>query len=73
MPIKESVTKRILDVIAQQPECLLDELILACPELTWNQVFLAVDALSRSGDIRLKARRPGVYVISAVRKSTEAA
>ncbi len=35
-------------------ECLIEELMDLCPELTWNQVFLAVDHLSRTGHIQLK-------------------
>lgn len=32
-------------------ECSMEELVKLCPELTWNQVFLAIDYLSRDGQI----------------------
>ncbi|MDF0664736.1 MAG: hypothetical protein P0119_01545 [Nitrospira sp.] len=34
-------------------DCSMEELVTLCPELTWNQVFLAIDYLSRSGQIRM--------------------
>lgn len=33
-----------------------EQIIARLPELTWNQVFLSVDALSRHGDIILTRR-----------------
>ncbi len=35
-------------------ECLIEEVMDLCPDLTWNQVFLAVDHLSRTGQIQVK-------------------
>jgi hypothetical protein len=32
-------------------DCPLEETVALCPNLTWNQVFLAIDYLSRSGQI----------------------
>lgn len=32
-------------------DCPMEEVIGLCPELTWNQVFLAIDYLSRTGRI----------------------
>ena len=31
----------------------LEEVAGPCPELTWNQVFLAIDYLSQTGQIRV--------------------
>ncbi len=33
-----------------------EQIIARLPELTWNQIFLSVDALSRHGDIILTRR-----------------
>ena len=33
--------------------CPLEEVMELCPELTWNQVFLAIDYLSRTGQVRV--------------------
>ncbi len=43
----------------------LEELTESLPQLTWNQVFQAVDALSRSGVILLR-RRGFEYEVSSV-------
>lgn len=39
--------------------CSLDDVTQLCPDLTWNQVFLAIDFLSRTGqaDVILDPRR----------------
>ena len=60
----QSVTDRILEEVARTPGCLVEELVLACPEYTWNQVFVEVDRLSRRGELFLGMRGPGRYIIS---------
>jgi hypothetical protein len=35
-----------------------------CANLTWNQVFLAADRLSRSGKIVLKTGKRGTYTLT---------
>lgn len=43
--------------IVQERRCIrLEELLVCCPELTWNQVFSLVDTLSRQAMIRLQRR-----------------
>jgi hypothetical protein len=59
----QSVTDQILEEAARRPGCLLDELVLACPDFTWNQVFVEVDRLSRRGEVILTMRSPGVYTV----------
>ncbi len=34
----------------------LDQLVRQVPQLTWNQVFQAVDGLSRTGSIQLRRK-----------------
>ncbi len=41
----------------------LDQLVQQVPHLTWNQVFQAVDGLSRAGSIRLR-RKHARYELS---------
>ena len=59
-----TITGIILETIRHQPNCNLDMLVRACPQYTWNQVFLEVDRLSRTGDIELSSPRPGQYTMS---------
>ncbi len=58
-----TVTDQILDVIRQHPGCLLEEVVLACPTISWNQVFKEVDRLSRTGQIRLMQTGMGIYTV----------
>jgi hypothetical protein len=44
---------QILEVVKANPGCTLDELILSLSGLSWSDVFLEVDRLSRSGQLRL--------------------
>jgi len=44
--------------------CDMEDLVKGCPSYTWNQVFLAVDHLSRTGELRLLSKRSGVYMVT---------
>ena len=53
----------IVERIGHHPGCGLDDVVKACPELTWNQIFLEVDRLSRDGVLKLALIGPGRYVV----------
>ena len=59
-----TITGLILQTIRHSPHCNLDALVRACPQYTWNQVFLEVDRLSRTGEIELASAGPGQYTMS---------
>ncbi|WHZ21757.1 MAG: hypothetical protein OJF47_000869 [Nitrospira sp.] len=61
----------IRKALSQHPGCSMDELVTVCPTLTWNQIFLEVDRLSRAGHLRLMLSGPGRYtlVLPTERKS----
>lgn len=61
MILKQTIADRIIETVSRSPGCLLEELALDCPGLTWNQVFLEVDRLSRTGQLLLARKGPGVY------------
>jgi hypothetical protein len=46
-------------------DCPLEEVAGLCPELTWNQVFLAIDFLSRTGEVRMERDRGRTYKVRA--------
>ena len=52
---------RIYEKIVRSPDCSLEELIFAFPDYSWNQIFFHVDALSRSGAIRMRSEGLGRY------------
>ena len=52
--IDQAHLDRVLTVLQQQGMPYpLEGVVGLCPDLTWDQVFLAIDCLSRSGQIRL--------------------
>ncbi len=53
-----------MEVILRSPGSQLEEVVLECPDLTWNQVFCELDRLSRAGQVRVTARGPGCYAVS---------
>ena len=62
-PQQGTVADRILEAVRCAPGCELDGLELRLPDLTWNQVFLAIDRLSRTGQVRVTAKGLGVYTV----------
>jgi hypothetical protein len=41
MPTQHSTDDRMLEVIVRSPDSTLEDLVLECPDLTWNQVFIS--------------------------------
>jgi hypothetical protein len=62
--------ERIMEVVVRSPGCSLEDLVLQCPDLTWNQVFCELDTLSRGGHIRLMQKGPGRYTVTRTATAT---
>lgn len=62
----------IIRELEQQGPCTLDALAYRFPACTWNQIFIAVDALSREGTISLQPRAHCQYLVSLVSVRTHA-
>lgn len=58
-----SVSNRVLDAVRRSPGILVEEVALACPTLTWHQVFMEVDRLTRNGELRMQAEGSGAYSV----------
>lgn len=54
-----------MEVILRSPGGQLEEVVLECPGLTWNQVFCELDRMSRTGQVRLTMKGPGLYAVSS--------
>jgi predicted nucleic acid-binding Zn-ribbon protein len=63
MGLQAAVTDRILGAVQDTQGCDLDTLAESVPELTWNQVFLEIDRLSREGEILVTCETGGRYLI----------
>ena len=59
-----TVESQVIDILERTQACDLEEVTRQCTNLTWNQVFLAVDRLSRSGEIMLMPRGRGMYTLT---------
>jgi hypothetical protein len=53
MSQQKLITDRILTQIQCTPDCELEALVSSLPELAWQDIFLEVDRLSRTGQVRL--------------------
>lgn len=68
MARKMEVAERIPGGVAKGPPCRIEDLVFACPDLTWNQIFLEVDRLSRAGKLVLSLQeRAGIFRIRGCR------
>jgi hypothetical protein len=61
--VRTELTHRVLRVVRRKKECDMEELLQACDSYTWNQVFLEVDRLSRSGELCLLYKKDGEYAV----------
>jgi hypothetical protein len=59
-----TVEDQIIDIVRRAHICDLEEVARQCTDLTWNQVFLAVDRLSRNGKIKLTPSGRGTYTLT---------
>lgn len=64
MTVPSATTTTILNLIARSSGCNLEDIVFNCRGLTWNQVFLEVDRLSRTGQVCLTQQRPGSYIVT---------
>lgn len=52
-------------------DCAIEEVVGLCPELTWNQVFLAIDYLSRTGQVRISLDPNRTYRVQATHATAD--
>lgn len=63
----ETMIQQVYDALEQRgTDCPLEEVGALCPHLSWNEVFLAVDYLSRSGQVRMTLDDGRTYKVQAV-------
>jgi hypothetical protein len=60
---RTTLAETILQTVARFPEpgCLMEDLLLACPGFTWDQVYHEVDRLSGAGQVILTLEDWGKY------------
>jgi hypothetical protein len=61
---QSDITGKIVQMVKHRQACDMEDLVQACSTYTWNQVFLEVDRLSRTGELRLFSKRAGTYTVT---------
>jgi len=57
MPDFNGLNERlILNTLKTQPSMTMEHLVTLLPQMTWNRIFQAIDALSRRSKIRIQRR-----------------
>jgi hypothetical protein len=62
MPHQGLLGDQILEVVRANPDCTLDGLMLRVSGASWSEVFLEVDRLRHSGQLRLTKSRSGLTI-----------
>jgi len=66
--VAPAIVSRVQDALEQLGnDCSMDidEVAGLCPDLTWNQVLLAIDSLSRTGEVCVTRGTDGIYRVRA--------
>ena len=63
MPILSERIQMALEQLGT--ECPWEEVMTLCPEITWNQLFLAIDHLSRTDHIRIRLDADRTYWVQS--------
>ncbi len=66
MPTLDAIERLITQALEDGGDCTLDMLAYQLRTCSWNQVFMAVDALSRKGTITLRPQARSEYLVSLV-------
>ncbi len=67
-----TVSDRILTTLDQLgTECPFEEILDLCPDITLNQVFLAIDHLSRTGHVRIRLDATRTYWIQSYHQKAD--
>lgn len=65
-----TIAGQIFLAIRDTPGFPLDELVLSLPRFTWNQVFLEVNRLRRTGQVQVTALGVGNYTVRLQNEGT---
>ena len=58
-----TTASKILQVVRAHPGCGLDDLVERLSDVQWSDVFVEVDRLSRSGELRITKPNSGFLVM----------
>lgn len=61
---------RIFEAIGCAPGCHLEDVVMSCPELRWNEIFAEVDRLGRTGELLVTTADHGGYLLTLPKRRT---
>ncbi len=65
MPINAAAQEEaIIELLQRTGPCCLDDVVTYLPDLSWGEVFVAVDRMSRDGRLLLRQLGYSVYQIA---------
>jgi hypothetical protein len=64
IPIDASAEKSVIETLQSTGPCSLDDLVRYLPNLSWGEVFVAVDRMSRDGRVVLHQLGYSTYQIA---------
>ncbi len=56
----------VVEVIIRVPGTVLNDVVFHCPDLTWHEIFLAIDRLRREGTLTLTPEGQGHYFVQGL-------
>ena len=61
-----AIIDRVYQALEQfRASCSMEEVVGLCPDLTWNQVYLAIDYLNKTGKVRVTLDPDRTYSVQA--------
>jgi hypothetical protein len=61
-----AIIERVYHALEQfGARCSMEEVVGLCPDLTWNQVYLAIDYLNKVGKVRVTLDPDRTYSVQA--------
>jgi len=61
--VRITLRERVLRIVQRKKTCDTELLLKACASYSWNEVFLEIDRLSRSGELCLFYNEDGDYAV----------
>jgi hypothetical protein len=61
--VRTTLRERVLRIVQRKKTCDTEVLLKACASYSWNEVFLEIDRLSRSGELCLFYKEDGDYAV----------
>jgi hypothetical protein len=56
MPTRVSAEEAVIEMLRKSGPCCFDDLVRYLPNLSWGEVFVAVDRMSRDGRLLVRRR-----------------